>query len=138
MRLDGYDTGGFYDEMFDASGRPRPEAQLLLDTIGGLGEGQLQRCQQAAERVLVQLGITFNATRPARSVPSRIIKDGVVPAEVVHSAAFYRVDRARVRAGSPKRFEPAPAIAVALAHTTDRGKTNDAHQWLVPVTLVEE
>ncbi len=60
MRLDGYDTGGFYDEMFDPSGRPRPEAQLLLDTIGGLGEGQLQRCQQAAERILVQLGITFN------------------------------------------------------------------------------
>jgi hypothetical protein len=37
-----------------------------------------------------------------------------------------------------KRFPPGPAIAVALAHTTDRGKTNDAHQWLVPVTLVEE
>jgi hypothetical protein len=37
-----------------------------------------------------------------------------------------------------KRFEPGPAIAVALAHTTDRGKANDAHQWLVPVTLVEE
>ena len=60
MRLNGYDTGGFYDEMFDADGRPRPEAQLLLETIGGLGDGQLQRCQQAAERVLVQLGITFN------------------------------------------------------------------------------
>jgi uncharacterized circularly permuted ATP-grasp superfamily protein len=131
MRLDGYDTGGFYDEMFDAEGRPRPEAQLLLDTISGLGEGQLQRCQQAAERALVQLGITFNVygdsagtERPfpfdlvPRIVRSeewdwierglrqrihalnqfindvyheqRIIKDGVVPAEIVHSAAFYR------------------------------------------------
>ena len=66
MRLNGYDTGGFYDEMFDAAGRPRPEAQLLLDTIGGLGEGQLQRCQQAAERILVQLGITFNVYGDAR------------------------------------------------------------------------
>ena len=60
MRLDGYDTGGFYDEMFDASGQPRPEARYLLETIGSLGDGQLQRCQQAAERALVQLGITFN------------------------------------------------------------------------------
>ena len=60
MMLSGYDTGGFYDEMFDAAGLPRPEARLLLDTIGALGDGQLERCQQAAERILVQLGITFN------------------------------------------------------------------------------
>ncbi len=46
--------------MFDVAGLPRPEAKLLLETLGTLGEGQLARCQQAAERVLVQLGITFN------------------------------------------------------------------------------
>ena len=33
MRVNGYDTGGFYDEMFDDGGRAAPEAQLLLDTI---------------------------------------------------------------------------------------------------------
>ena len=60
MQIQSYDTGGFYDEMFDDTGRPRPEAKLLLETIGALGDGQLQRCQQAAERLLVQLGITFN------------------------------------------------------------------------------
>jgi uncharacterized circularly permuted ATP-grasp superfamily protein len=60
MTLNDYDTGGFHDEMFDPAGLPRTEAQLLLDTIGALGEGQLERCQQAAERILVQLGITFN------------------------------------------------------------------------------
>ena len=131
MRLDGYDTGGFYDEMFDAAGQPRPEARYLLETIGSLGDGQLQRCQQAAERILVQLGITFNVygdsagtERPfpfdlvPRIVtsdewdwierglkqrihalnqfiadiygPQRILKDGIIPAEVVQSAVFYR------------------------------------------------
>jgi uncharacterized circularly permuted ATP-grasp superfamily protein len=131
VRLSSYDTGGFYDEMFDEAGQPRPEARLLLETIGGLGEGQLQRCQQAAERILVQLGITFNVYGdsagterpfPFDLVPrivcadewdrierglkqrihalnqfiddiyhdQRILKDGVIPAEVVHSAAFYR------------------------------------------------
>lgn len=35
-------------------------------------------------------------------------------------------------------FEPGPAIAVALGRTTDRGLSTDAHQWLVPITLVEE
>ncbi|NOT26509.1 MAG: circularly permuted type 2 ATP-grasp protein [Acidobacteria bacterium] len=131
MTLTDYDTGGFHDEMFDATGHPRPEAQLLLDTIGALGDGQLERCQQAAERILLQLGITFNVygdsagvERPfpfdlvPRIVTSaewewierglrqrihalnafindiyheqKIIKDGIVPEEIVRSAAFYR------------------------------------------------
>mgnify|MGYP003704574199 CR=1 FL=1 len=51
MSVPTYDPGEFYDEMFDASGQVRPEARLLLDTLGALGDGQLQRCQQAADRV---------------------------------------------------------------------------------------
>jgi uncharacterized circularly permuted ATP-grasp superfamily protein len=131
MRLEGYDTGGFYDEMFERDGQARAEARLLLETIGSLGEGQLQRCQQAAERVLVQLGITFNvygdAAGTERPFPfdlvprivrsqewdwlerglkqrihalnqfihdvyhgQRIVKDGIIPADVIASAAFYR------------------------------------------------
>ncbi|MEQ1908608.1 MAG: circularly permuted type 2 ATP-grasp protein [Vicinamibacterales bacterium] len=131
MQIDNYDTGGFYDEMFDQTGHPRPEARLLLETIGSLGDGQLQRCQQAAERILVQLGITFNVygdsagtERPfpfdlvPRIVRSeewdwlerglkqrihalnqfiddiyhnqRIIKDGIIPEEVVRTAASFR------------------------------------------------
>lgn len=33
-------------------------------------------------------------------------------------------------------FQEGPATAVGLARTTDRGETTDAHQWLVPITLV--
>lgn len=33
-------------------------------------------------------------------------------------------------------FHEGPATAVGLARTTDRGDTTDAHQWLVPITLV--
>ena len=51
MRSEAYDTGGFYDEIFEAAGTPRPEAKLLLETIGSLEDGQLQRCQRAAERL---------------------------------------------------------------------------------------
>jgi uncharacterized circularly permuted ATP-grasp superfamily protein len=131
MRMNGYDTGGFYDELFEGDGRPRAEAQLLLETIAALGDGQLERCQQAAERILVQLGITFNvygdAAGTERPFPfdlvprivradewawiekglkqrihalnafiddvyheQRIIKDGIIPEEVVRSATFYR------------------------------------------------
>jgi hypothetical protein len=35
-------------------------------------------------------------------------------------------------------FEEGPATAVAFARTTDRGDTDDAHQWLVSITLVRE
>ena len=37
---------------------PRPAC--CLDTIESLEEGQLLRCQRAAERLLLQMGITFN------------------------------------------------------------------------------
>jgi len=60
MQFDTYQTDGFHDEMFDENGRARPEASLLLETIQSLEEGQLERCQRAAERLLLQLGITFN------------------------------------------------------------------------------
>jgi hypothetical protein len=33
-------------------------------------------------------------------------------------------------------FEPGPATVVAIATTSNRGVTSDAHQWLVQVTLV--
>ena len=35
-------------------------------------------------------------------------------------------------------FEEGPATAVALGRTSDRGDTDDAHQWLVNITLVGE
>src|ERR1019366_4139925 len=60
MKFDTYQTDGFHDEMFDENGVARPEASLLLETIQSLDEGQLERCQRAAERLLLQLGITFN------------------------------------------------------------------------------
>lgn len=131
MRLDGYLTEGFHDEVFDETGAARPEARLLIETIESLEEGQLQRCQRAAERLLLQLGITFNvygdsagAERifPFDLIPrivraeewrwierglkqrihalnefiddiyhdQKIIKDGVIPEEVIRSAIFYR------------------------------------------------
>ncbi len=53
-------TDGFYDEMFDAEGRPRPEARLLVETIQTAPSEQLARCQRATDRLLLQMGITFN------------------------------------------------------------------------------
>jgi hypothetical protein len=46
--------------MFDVGGQVRPEACFLLETIQSLEKGQLLCCQRAAERLLLQMGITFN------------------------------------------------------------------------------
>lgn len=131
VRFSSYQTGGFYDEMFAADDLPRPQARLLLDTIQSLSEGQLLRSKVAAERLLLQMGITFNVYADSagterifpfdlvpRIIPAeewswierglrqrihalnefiddiyhdqKILKDGVIPAEVVLSAASYR------------------------------------------------
>jgi uncharacterized circularly permuted ATP-grasp superfamily protein len=117
--------------MFDAEGVARPEARLLLETVESLGEGQMQRCQRAAERLLLQLGITFNVYGdsagterifPFDLIPrilraeewtwierglkqriralnafiddiyhdQKILKDKIIPEEVIRSAIFYR------------------------------------------------
>ena len=131
MQFANYQTDGFYDEMFDTHGVARPEARLLLETVESLGEGQMQRCQRAAERLLLQLGITFNVYGdsagterifPFDLIPrilkaeewtwierglkqriralnafiddiyhdQKILKDKIIPEEVIRSATFYR------------------------------------------------
>jgi len=60
MRFDGYDTEGFYDELFDPQSRPRSGADVLVERINALPETELQRRQKAAESALLNLGITFN------------------------------------------------------------------------------
>ena len=59
LTFDGYQTEGFYDELIDDSGQPRPEARLLVEKLNTLEPGELRRRQSAIERSLLQLGITF-------------------------------------------------------------------------------
>jgi uncharacterized circularly permuted ATP-grasp superfamily protein len=131
MRFLSYDTQGFYDEMFEGPAQPRPQAELLLETIQNLSEGQLLRYKHAADQLLLQMGITFNVygdsqgterifpfdlvprivtavewERLERGLQQRIhalnaflqdiyhdqkiLKDGIIPAEVILSATSYR------------------------------------------------
>jgi uncharacterized circularly permuted ATP-grasp superfamily protein len=131
MVFDQYEVGSFFDEMFSEQGRPRPAAQALLKLVDGLPEGELLARQQAAERALLQMGITFNvygadagvekifpfdilprivsATEWSRLEKGlkqriralnlfiddiyhqqRILKDGIIPKEIIFSAKSYR------------------------------------------------
>lgn len=55
-----YDPGDFFDELIEPGGKPRPGAQLLVDKIESLQPGDLRMRQQAAEALLLKMGITFN------------------------------------------------------------------------------
>jgi uncharacterized circularly permuted ATP-grasp superfamily protein len=131
VRFGAYKTGGFHDEMFEADGIVRNEARLLLETMESLEDGELQRCQLAAERLLLQMGITFNVYGdsagterifPFDLIPrivgaqewgwierglqqrirglnefiddiyhdQRILKDKIIPEDVIRTAASYR------------------------------------------------
>ena len=59
MRLETYQTDGFYDEMFEADGTPRKRVRGLANRLAGLSEGELIQRQKAADMMLLNMGITF-------------------------------------------------------------------------------
>ena len=128
--FDGYNTDGFYDEMFAPDGRARPAVQMLVERIESFPEGELNRRQIAAEHALLRMGITFNVYADEQGIEKifpfdlipriidanewewierglkqrihalnlfiddvyhdqKILKDGVVPADVVLSSERY-------------------------------------------------
>src|SRR6202171_4123563 len=60
MRFEQYQTGPFFDEMFEAGSEPRAAARALVQLIEAMADGELLRRQQSAERALLHMGITFN------------------------------------------------------------------------------
>ncbi len=128
--FDHYQTEGFYDEMFDTEGKVRPHCEYFKQQIEKLPDEQLWQRQHAAERALMQMGITFNVYHngegterimPLDIVPrlieaqewqhlerglkqriqainlflddiyhdQKILKDGIVPRELVESCKGY-------------------------------------------------
>jgi uncharacterized circularly permuted ATP-grasp superfamily protein len=63
MNFSDYQTGSFFDEMFEAGCVPRPAAKALAQLIQTMTDGELQRRQQSAERALLHMGITFNVSK---------------------------------------------------------------------------
>jgi uncharacterized circularly permuted ATP-grasp superfamily protein len=84
LKFDGYDTEGFYDEMFDPAGQPRPGASLVVEKIESLPEEELVRRQRAAERALLHLGITFSVYGD-ESGTERIFPFDIIPRIIQHS-----------------------------------------------------
>jgi len=91
MTFKDYDAGGFFDELVTESGVPRPAARLLIRDIESLAQGELQLRQQAAERALMEAGITFNVYSDNRGVEKTLPFD-LVP-RIVSGSEWDRLER---------------------------------------------
>src|SRR5262245_61133599 len=91
MLFDTYDVGDFFDELLLADGHPRPEAEVLLRKLQSYSIEELRRRQHTAERLLLQMGITFNVYGDQAGT-ERIFPFDIVP-RVVAAAEWERIER---------------------------------------------
>ena len=104
MRFNGYDTGPWFDELFQDGSQPRAEARQLVETIESLEDGELERLQESAHAAMVNLGITFNVYSDGAGV-ERVLPFDIIP-RVVHGV---RVGPHRARAEAAHlRAQPLP------------------------------
>ncbi len=91
VRFTEYVLDGFYDELFEGSAQPRHGAQLLIDFLSRLPDGELEVRQQAAEQALLAMGITFTVSEDERGA-ERIFPFDIIP-RILSASDFERIER---------------------------------------------
>ena len=91
MQFTSYDPQGYFDEMFEVVGRPRPSALLLMQKIQSLPEGELRKRQQAADGVLLDKGATFGVYGDEAGI-ERIFPFDSVP-RLIETSDWERIER---------------------------------------------
>ncbi|MEP7306826.1 MAG: circularly permuted type 2 ATP-grasp protein [Acidobacteriota bacterium] len=99
MTFEHYQTGAFFDEMFETGCQPRAAAKALVQLIETMSAGELLRRQLSAERALLHMGITFNVYGDSAGT-ERIFPFDLVP-RIVAAAEWHWIERGlkqRIRA----------------------------------------
>jgi uncharacterized circularly permuted ATP-grasp superfamily protein len=99
MNLSGYEIGNFFDEMFEDGGNPRAPARPLVRKLSSLSHDELANRQLAADRALVQAGITFNVYGESAGVEKTLPFD-LIP-RIVTAKEWDRIEKGlkqRIRA----------------------------------------
>ena len=63
-----YEPAGGYDELIAAPGQPRPSGRQLANYLASLSGRRLQRRQAAAERAIIEMGITFTVYSEGQNI----------------------------------------------------------------------
>ena len=94
-----YDPGAFYDEMFSATGTPRPHYRALAVELGRLSFEEFEERRHAVELSFVNQGIGFTVYGQEEGI-ERIFPFDLIP-RVIPGAEWDRLERGliqRVRA----------------------------------------
>lgn len=86
-----YDTGGFYDEMFDAPGQARPHYQRLLQRFTELKKDEFDRKRELAALTLLRQGVTFTVYSDAQGT-ERIFPFDLIP-RIISAEEWKKIER---------------------------------------------
>jgi uncharacterized circularly permuted ATP-grasp superfamily protein len=93
-----YIPHSFYDELFRSDGTPRLFAESLVQQVNALSQGELRRRQKAAEKTLLNMGVTFNTG--GKEGTERIFPFDIIP-RLIEAAEWDLLERGlkqRIRA----------------------------------------
>jgi uncharacterized circularly permuted ATP-grasp superfamily protein len=74
---------GFYDEMLDAAGAPRPHAHTLVEALEALGPDALAAAGRRRDAIFMQQGITFEISSPTHPEADGPVRDRPFPLDLV-------------------------------------------------------
>jgi len=89
--FDGYTTGGFFDEMFEEPGQPRPHYRRLFERLSELSRDDYDQRIGAADISFLYQGITFTVYSAHEGI-ERIFPFDLVPRIIPH-AEWQMLDR---------------------------------------------
>lgn len=89
--FDGYDPGPYYDEMFEAPGKPRPHYALLFQRLAGMQAAQFQEHRHLADLAFLIQGITFTVYSDGRGT-ERLFPFDLIPRILPH-AEWQHIER---------------------------------------------
>jgi len=124
MRFQDYGLEGFFDEMFDEQGRPRPGNEAVIERFNALPLEELKRRQQAAEKTLLQMGITFSVYGDEQGT-ERIFPFDIVP-RIINQTEW-----AEIEAGLQQRVQALNLFIDDLYHDQKILKDNIIPEYLV-------
>src|ERR1700692_2099092 len=89
--FEGYDTGGFYDEMFSAPGQPRAQYSKLFQKLASMPPEQFEERRKLADLSFLIQGITFTVYSDGRGT-ERLFPFDLIP-RIVPNSEWRKIDR---------------------------------------------
>ena len=89
--FEGYDPGGFYDEMFDSHGCARPHYSKLFEKLAAMAPAQFEERRKLADLSFLLQGITFTVYNDGQGT-ERLLPFDLIP-RILPNSEWQRIDR---------------------------------------------